>query len=204
MKSTLTKAKTKAQLQKLSRAKVIEEYETLVKEFREQKKEMRELEESHASARAESHKHLEDIAALQARCQTLRYQGVRQHERKVALEHISNGLKMFEMFERASRMFDIRSADVLNRISELLRKTPIDPPVPIHVCPMCGKITRVEEGMSGERICEKCREEAGWPWVGEIMWRHNEEGELVGICRGEYRHPDGGSISIEEHFMQAE
>ena len=143
------KTKTEAKLKKMNRMQVIKEYQKLAAEFRAVEKDFDEVVENKKKIFEENHSYMEDIAALQARCQTLRHQGMRRHEQVVALEHLANGLKMFEMFQRQAGIFDIRNPNVMNRISELLREGPIHPLIPIHVCPMCGKITKVEKGFSG-------------------------------------------------------
>lgn len=161
--------------------------------------------------RKEVDKHLRTIANLQARCLTMRHQQLCKQQAMVALEHQVAGLKMSEMFMHQVHNFDIRNPDVMNRISELFGPCEIVVPsgrrhevplIPIHVCPMCGKITKVESGRSGERICEECRRNADWPWEGEVVWHVDEDGKMEGILRNEYRHPSGDMISTTE-FQQA-
>lgn len=185
---------TKKQLEKKSKAELIELLIELGKK----------REESLKRHNEERDDHLRDIMNLQARVTTMRHQQLREHHELVAVRKVMDGLKTFEVIEAESRLFDIRRTSVMERISGLLRKHPVAPPVPIHVCPVCGKITVAEKGRSGERICEECRLKTDWPWDGEIVWRVNEEGDMEGTCRGQYAHPDGGTISIEQEFKLAE
>lgn len=186
--------KTKKQLEKMTKIELAK----LVQQLEREKKEAT---ERHGKERDD---HLGDIMNLQARVTTMRHQQLREHHELVACRKLIDGLKAFDVIGHQARMFDIRRVDVMERIAELLRKSPLHPLPLIRVCPMCGEITEAKQGKSGERICEKCRREADWPWVGEIVWRVNEEGNMEGLCRGEYVHPDGGTISIKQQFKAAE
>ena len=147
----------------------------------------------------ESDSHLKTIMNLQARCLTQTNQRGRAHERIAALTHIVNGFKITETMEQRSQCFDIRNGDVMRRIAELFGPSEIVLPsgrrqevplVAILVCPKCGRITRLSNGPSGERICDKCLLETEWPWDGEVFWRVNENGLVEGLCRGKYIKPE--------------
>lgn len=153
----------------------------------------------------ESDERLRTIANLQARCLTMRHQQLRRQQTVVALEQQIAGLKMVEISLHQSRNFDIRNPNVVDRISKLFdsgvgvpsalrHRIPL---VPIHVCPRCGKITQVESGRSGERMCEKCLQEADWPWEGEVVWHVNEGGKMEGRVRGKHDHPDGSTMAVQ-------
>ncbi len=119
--------------------------------------------------------HLRDIMNLQARCMTLQHIHERDNEKVNALTNLVNGYKVLAPNEPA---FDIRSPDVMNRVSALF-----DSGQHLLVCPKCAAITKREGGQPGHRICPKCMTETEWPWEGEIKWRVNEDGKFEGTSR---------------------
>lgn len=143
-------------------------------------------------------KHIETIANLQSRCMTLRHQRKRDLDLIDAFQSIVAGLKMVNDVLSESRLFDIRCSGVMGRLLKLF-----SPGTSIHVCSVCGDITKADSGLSGERICKKCMKEADWPWTGETFYHGDDNGEMVGWRQIKYKHPSGGMASVSE-YQQAE